>query len=63
MQSDQSQSCFSSSFSQRTIMRMHICMHGRQTGGREIKLSAISILASFLLQYIYTTLNKPLTTF
>ena len=36
MQSDQSGSCFSSSFKQRTRMRMCICMPGQQTDGKEI---------------------------
>ena len=41
MQSDRSTSRFSFSFKQRTRMRMHICTHGQQTGGKEIDQTAL----------------------
>ena len=39
MQDDRSQSCFSTSLEQRTMMRIRICRHCRQTGGSEISLA------------------------
>ena len=39
-QSDRSTGHFSFSFKQRTRMRMSICTHGQQTGGKEIDQTA-----------------------
>ena len=39
-------------------MRMHICIHGQQPGGKEIDQKAI-FLCRLVLQMIYLTLKKP----
>ena len=56
MQDDRSQSCFSTSLEQRTMMRMRICKHCQQTGRREISLATI-----FRHCFLYETFIPHLT--
>ena len=54
MQDDRSQSCFSTSLKQRTMVRMRICRHCRQTGGKELSLATIFRHVSFT-KHLYST--------